>query len=81
MCENMIELGYPFYTESGANRRSWVHIDDLMKLYIALVEAAVAGGGKAVWGKEVSSHSDYDAPHLSIIPGVLFREQPGDLST
>lgn len=56
VCENTIELGHSFYTQSGANRRSWVHIDDLMKLYVALVEAAVAGGGEAVWGKKVSSH-------------------------
>ena len=52
-CENIIEQGAPFYTQSGSNQRSWVHIDDLMKIYLALVEAAVAGGGKAVWGKEV----------------------------
>ena len=54
----MIELGHPFYTESGSNRRSWVHINDFMELYVALVEAAVAGGGEADWGKEVRSHSD-----------------------
>lgn len=57
MCENIIELGHSFYTQSGQNRRSWVHIDDLMGLYVALVEAAVAGGGEAVWGEKVISHS------------------------
>lgn len=57
MCERMIFMGHPFYTGSGANRRTWVHIDDLMKIYVALVEAAAAGGGEAVWGKEVSDRS------------------------
>lgn len=42
-----------FYTSSGANTRSWVHIDDLCKVYLALVESAVAGGGRADWGREV----------------------------
>lgn len=61
MCENMIELGHAFYAQSGANRRSWVHVDDLMKVYLKLVEAAVTGGGDAVWGKEVSSQPDLPA--------------------
>lgn len=50
----IIEKGSPFYTQSGANRRGWVHIEDLMKIYLALVEDAVAGGKRAIWGKEVS---------------------------
>ncbi|VBB84702.1 Putative protein of unknown function [Podospora comata] len=39
-----------FYTQSGGNTRSWVHIDDLVAVYIKLVEAAAAGGGNADWG-------------------------------
>lgn len=54
MCENIIELGYSFYALTGANRRSWIHVDDVANVYLKLVEAAVAGGGNAVWGKEVS---------------------------
>jgi nucleoside-diphosphate-sugar epimerase len=42
-----------FYTNEGGNTRSWVHIDDLMNVYLKLVEAAVCGGGKADWGREV----------------------------
>jgi nucleoside-diphosphate-sugar epimerase len=30
----------PFYVNDGTNTRSWVHIDDLMKLYTRVVEAA-----------------------------------------
>lgn len=55
MCENIIELGYSFYALTGANRRSWIHVDDVANIYLKLVEAAVAGGGNAVWGKEVSN--------------------------
>lgn len=57
MCENMLELGHGFYAESGSNHRSWVHIDDLMKIYLALVEAAAARGENGIWGKEVSQSS------------------------
>ncbi|CAG8980133.1 hypothetical protein HYALB_00011666 [Hymenoscyphus albidus] len=52
MGREILKLGSPYYTQSGENRRAWVHIDDLMELYNAIVEAAVAGGGNAVWGRE-----------------------------
>lgn len=47
------KIGAPFYANEGTNARSWVHIEDLMTVYLRLVEAAVAGGGGAAWGKEV----------------------------
>jgi nucleoside-diphosphate-sugar epimerase len=49
-----IKIGAPFYTNEGTNTRGWVHIDDVMELYVSLVEAAVAGGGSITWGKQVS---------------------------
>lgn len=48
-----------FYTQSGGNARSWVHIDDLVAVYIKLVEAAAAGGGNADWGLHVRT-DQYD---------------------
>jgi nucleoside-diphosphate-sugar epimerase len=48
------KIGAPFYTNEGSNTRGWVHIDDVMGLYVPLVEAAVAGGGSATWGRQVS---------------------------
>ncbi|KAK3708977.1 hypothetical protein LTR37_011141 [Vermiconidia calcicola] len=45
-------VGAPFYAGEGTNTRSWVHIEDLMTVYLKLVEAAVAGGGGADWGRE-----------------------------
>ena len=35
--------GKVFYYDEGENVRSWVHIDDLMKLYLKVVEAAASG--------------------------------------
>ncbi|KAH8712098.1 hypothetical protein GQ44DRAFT_776294 [Phaeosphaeriaceae sp. PMI808] len=39
-------LGAAFYFAEGTNVRSWVHVDDLMSLYLRLVKAALAGGGE-----------------------------------
>ncbi|KAK4498257.1 hypothetical protein PRZ48_010914 [Zasmidium cellare] len=44
------KIGRPFYGNEGENVRSWVHIEDLMKVYRGLVESAVAGGEGADWG-------------------------------
>jgi nucleoside-diphosphate-sugar epimerase len=49
--EEIIKLGAAFYTEDGGSTRGWVHIEDLMKVYLALVEAAAAGGGGITWGR------------------------------
>ncbi|KAF2683071.1 NAD(P)-binding protein [Lentithecium fluviatile CBS 122367] len=49
-CKNLEVAG--FYYGEGTNTRSWVHIDDLMTVYLKVVEAAAAGGGGFDWGKE-----------------------------
>ena len=46
------KVGAPFYV-GETNTRSWVHIEDLMIVYLKLVEAAVSGGGSMDWGKTV----------------------------
>jgi nucleoside-diphosphate-sugar epimerase len=46
-------VGAALYAGEGKNTRSWVHIEDLMTVYLKLIEAAVAGGGGADWGREV----------------------------
>ena len=68
----MVELGHAFYAQSGANRGSWVHVDDLMKGYLKLVETAVAGGGDAVWVKEVSSQPDLPAMIYNLCLWLLY---------
>lgn len=52
--EEVEKLGATFYQDAGANKRSFVHIDDLMKIYLKLIEAAAAGGEGVDWGLEVS---------------------------
>ena len=47
------KIGHPFYAGDGTNTKSWVHMEDLMMLYLKVVEAAAAGGRGADWGKEV----------------------------
>ncbi|KAI0101680.1 NAD(P)-binding protein [Nemania sp. FL0031] len=44
--------GKPFYLQDGSNIRGWVHISDLVQIYMSLVEAAVAGGESVSWGRE-----------------------------
>ncbi|KAK5124408.1 hypothetical protein LTR85_001625 [Meristemomyces frigidus] len=46
------KLGAPFYAGEGTNTRSWVHIEDLMTVYLKIIEAAAAGGEGADWGQE-----------------------------
>ncbi|KAK3110712.1 hypothetical protein LTR53_014720 [Teratosphaeriaceae sp. CCFEE 6253] len=46
------KVGATFYAGEGANARSWVHIEDLMQVYVRLVETAVDGGRGADWGEE-----------------------------
>ncbi|EIN03917.1 NAD(P)-binding protein [Punctularia strigosozonata HHB-11173 SS5] len=85
-----IKLGAAVYTGSGGNARSWVHIEDLMKLYLSLVEAAAAGGGNADWGKEgyyfASTHesTQYDLAKASAkclhAKGLILSPEPKQLS-
>ncbi|OCK73161.1 hypothetical protein K432DRAFT_410933 [Lepidopterella palustris CBS 459.81] len=80
MCENMIELRHAFSAQSDANQRSWVHVDDLMKLYLKLVEANVAGRGCGVreGGKRSAWFpSDQEPKRLSV---EAAREMRGGLS-
>jgi hypothetical protein len=39
--------GRPFYYNEGTNARSWVHIDDLMRVYLHVVEAAASNSEDA----------------------------------
>jgi nucleoside-diphosphate-sugar epimerase len=40
--------GHVFFVEEGENRRSWVHVDDLMRVYSKVVEAAASGDKETV---------------------------------
>lgn len=80
------KFGRAFYAAEGENRRSWVHIEDLMKVYLFLIEAAVAGGSGADWGSDVcelplSTEERADGLNgaLSCL-GILLRIEPGNLA-
>ena len=57
-------VGAPFYAGEGTNTRSWVHIEDLMTVYMELIESAADGGKGADWGREVEYHLNPTYVHL-----------------
>jgi nucleoside-diphosphate-sugar epimerase len=57
MARAALERGGAFYVGDGRSEWNWVHVRDLSRVYLSLMEDAmdrVAGkeGGKATWGKE-----------------------------
>ncbi|KAF2267753.1 NAD(P)-binding protein [Lojkania enalia] len=71
------ELGRVFYYGEGTNTRSYVHIDDLLELYLKVVEAAVAGGEGAEWGSNgyyFASTQEHNQICVSTIVGRILRK-------
>lgn len=69
-------LGYAFYSGNGENTRSWVHIEDLARLYLRLVEAAVAGGNGADWGAQgyyFASTQEASQKEVAIATGKILK--------
>jgi nucleoside-diphosphate-sugar epimerase len=80
--DEIVKLGAAFYTGSGGNRRGWVHMDDLMQVYLGLVDAAVAGGGNAIWGVEVGICTIGTGHFILMLHlGLLLHRIPRDQST
>lgn len=50
--EETLGRGWPFYCGKGENTRSWVHVQDLVKIHLKLVEAAASGGGSVDWNEK-----------------------------
>ncbi|PGH17228.1 hypothetical protein AJ80_04870 [Polytolypa hystricis UAMH7299] len=42
----------PFYLGAGENMRAITHIDDVVSLFILILENALRGGGDVTWGRE-----------------------------
>ncbi|PVH74802.1 hypothetical protein DL98DRAFT_551990 [Cadophora sp. DSE1049] len=61
-----------FYSSPGTNTRSWVHISDLVSVYMKLVEVAAIGGGTADCGEE-----DYYFTASQEIPQLPFTSATG----
>lgn len=51
--------GKAFYHAEGTNARSWVHIDDLTRLYLRVVEAAASGDGTRIRTREYFNENGY----------------------
>lgn len=50
--EEILSRGWPFYCGNGENTRSWVHVQDLVKIHLKLVEAAANGGRSTDWNEK-----------------------------
>lgn len=76
--KDIMTVGASFHAEDGVNTRSFVHIDDLMEIYLRVVEAAAASGAGADWGKEVCFAVKYATLFANRVPvGILFRHDTG----
>jgi nucleoside-diphosphate-sugar epimerase len=52
LIDAILKRGAAFQVNQGLNSWDAVHVRDVAAIYLALVEAAASGGGKATWGKE-----------------------------
>ncbi|KAM0712334.1 hypothetical protein Q7P37_011429 [Cladosporium fusiforme] len=63
--------GRVFYYGDGTNTRSWVHVDDLMRVYLRVVEAAAAGQADECFGSNgyffagTQEHSHLDVARVT----------------
>jgi nucleoside-diphosphate-sugar epimerase len=49
----LLERKQAFYLGAGENMRAITHINDVVDLFLILLDQAIKGGGTAQWGKEV----------------------------
>ncbi|KAF2634472.1 NAD(P)-binding protein [Massarina eburnea CBS 473.64] len=69
--------GKVFKYGEGTNTRSWVHINDLMKVYMKVLEAAVAGGSNFGWNQEgvyYASTQEHTHISLAIAMGAILKK-------
>ncbi|KAK3063982.1 hypothetical protein LTS18_011196 [Coniosporium uncinatum] len=52
MAEAVMKRGKGFYVGEGQNKWASIHVHDLSKMYMRLVEEAAAGGGKATYNED-----------------------------
>jgi hypothetical protein len=61
-----------FHLGAGENIRAVTHIDDVVDLFIMILEAALEGGGNVQWGKEVCLLGFHGGPTDCAL-GLLLR--------
>lgn len=54
--ESLLKHKEAFHLGEGKNFRAVAHIDDVIEVFLLLVEEALKGGGNAQWGQEVRIH-------------------------
>ena len=70
--------GQVFYYGEGTNTRSWVHIDDLMRVYLKVVEAAASGNAADYFnedGYHFASTQEHSQLDVANIVGKVMRKQ------
>jgi hypothetical protein len=82
--------GKVFYYGEGTNSRSWVHIDDLMKVYLKVIEAAASGNAADYFGDNgyhfaaTQEHSQLDVANavgkILLEQGVIDDSKPAPIS-
>jgi hypothetical protein len=82
--------GKVFYYGEGTNSRSWVHIDDLMRVYLKVIEAAVSGNALDYFGDNgyhfagTQEHSQLDVAtavgKILLEQGVIDNSKPAPIS-
>jgi nucleoside-diphosphate-sugar epimerase len=70
--------GQVFYYGEGTNTRSWVHIDDLMRVYLKVIEAAASGNTAEYFnenGYHFASTQEYSQLDVAKVVGRTMHEQ------
>lgn len=71
--------GRVFFHADGTNTRSWVHIEDLMRMYLHVVEAAVSGSEDAAAyfgdnGYHFASTQEYSQKEFATAAGKILQK-------
>lgn len=70
--------GKVFYHGEGTNTRSWVHVDDLMQLYLSVVEAAASGRSDGYFNKDgyyFASTQEHSQLDIARVTGSILHAQ------
>jgi hypothetical protein len=79
--DELLKQKEAFYLGEGQSMRAVTHIDDVVDLFIILLEQALQGGGNAQWGREVRFFFFYIfAQSLTLVPRASTLQSPRRLN-
>ena len=70
--------GQVFYYGEGTNTRSWVHVDDLTRVYLKVIEAAVSGNAAEYFnenGYHFAATQEHSQLDVATVLGIIMHEQ------